>query len=829
MQRHHHTSLSTRTTASHLQMNQCHGNHTKKEQPLSSETPASSNHPELDTMLWRPSLHSMQHSVMYSFAKYIMKRYQTLFLDQQLPLPAFMQVRMEHDPVLFNYLFHQWSISDDRFWGLLWRFLNIKASREFTHVLKRPSMAYEALENANDKISRMNGCCTVVSSNSVSSSGENTREEFSFSKHPFLGSQFFVGAQTNYAQNLMVKCLDPTFENSVALVSLGEQGVKGVKVERREITYGELWNQVSILAHYLKNELGIKKTDRCVALLPNSIEAIIALLAVTSLGAIWSSVSPDNGKRIVFERFKHIEPVLMFTCDHYTFNGKVYSTSDSTDYLQENLPSLKSVVKVKFLEFTTHEKNLEIIKCGVNPSSQQQQEERTHSTPIHESEKNHSIRIVDYSKDIMEPYSSTNTLNASSPLEIPSLEFEQVSVDHPIHIVYTSGSTGAPKCISQGFGVLINHIKETHLHCDITEKDTVFVYSTCGWMMWNWLVSCLYTGCKIILYDGSPMYPDVLSMWKLIEQEKITVFGTSSRYLSLMVTHKVDLLKKTPMNLSHLRLVNTTGSPLAPSTAIYLYNHMIPNVQLSSISGGTDLNGCFVLGSPFLPVYPGELQTAGLGLNVQVWNDEGQRIFGKNGELVCLNPFPSAPLFFWGDATPQRYHDSYFSQFDGVWAQGDLSEQTKRFGFYVIGRSDATLNPGGVRLGTGSYYDVLQHVDEVVDSVVVGQRQQDGNERVVLFVQLQPQLDLDEKICDKINTTIRTHLSARHKPSVIVQTSGIPINANGKKMEKFVKKLVNQDKVQPSEISSLKNPECVSCFIPSNWKTSIPTMRTSKL
>lgn len=619
------SSPTTTTQNSFLQFHPCKSSSEDASSQQQDASP-SNHHSELDTMLWRPSLNSMQNSVMYAFAKYIMKQYRTLFLDQQLPLPAFMQVRMEHDPVLFNYLFHQWSISDDRFWGLLWRFLNIKASKEFSHVLVRPSMAYESEEKNSHSIHEKKGSCSngvngavqftldskdvdnkeplgkisfhSTSNHDLSTSSNPVHEESIFSKHPFLGCKFFVGAKTNYAQNLLCKCLDPNFENSVALVSLGEQGVKGVKVERREITYGQLWNQVSILAHYLKTELGVKKMDRCVALLPNSIEAIVALLAVTSLGAIWSSVSPDNGKRIVYERFKHIEPVLMFTCDHYTFNGKVFSTSESSEFLVKNLPSLKTVVKVKFLEFTTNEKNLEIIKCGVGHMSSEMitDEEKQHRQPV---------RTVDYKKEIMRPYEmSQQHDNYCRPT--PHLEFEQVSVDHPIHIVYTSGSTGAPKCISQGFGVLINHIKETHLHCDITEKDTVFVYSTCGWMMWNWLVSCLYTGCKIILYDGSPMYPNVLSMWKLIEQEKITVFGTSSRYLSLMATHKVDLLKKTPLNLSHLRLVNTTGSPLAPSMAIYLYSHMIPNVQLSSISGGTDLNGCFVLGSPFLPVYPGK-------------------------------------------------------------------------------------------------------------------------------------------------------------------------------------------------------------------------------
>jgi acetoacetyl-CoA synthetase len=281
----------------------------------------------------------------------------------------------------------------------------------------------------------------------------------------------------------------------------------------------------------------------------------------------------------------------------------------------------------------------------------------------------------------------------------------------------------------------------------------------------------------------------------------------------------VDLIKKNPLKISHLKLITTTGSPLAPSSAVYVYKHLHPNVHLSSISGGTDLNGCFALGSPFLNVYPAELQCPGLGMDVQVWNESGDRIIGQNGELVCLNPFPNAPLFFWGDPDHSRYLDSYFSMYPNIWAQGDLAEQTKRLGFYVKGRSDSTLNPGGVRIGTSDYYDILQLVDEVQDAVVIGQRQPDGNENVILFVQLKPGTLLNQYLIQKIQDTIRKHLSARHRPSVIAQVSAIPVNVNGKKMEKLAKKLANEDSVSQSEISSLKNPECMNEFRPKNWNT----------
>ncbi|EFC40354.1 predicted protein [Naegleria gruberi] len=743
-------------------------------------------------MLWKPSADSMEKSVMFAFS---------LFAREELNKQGncsyeFTKMEMQDDPVKYHQKFFEWTVKDDRFWGLLWQFLKIKSFKNYSQVISRPKKISDE-ERKKQTEEEMLASLTTT--------------------HPHMGSRFFVGAKVNYAQNLLHKCLDPQYVNRVALLAIGENGIKGVTVPRVEMTYGELWNRVAKMAHYLRNELGVKKMDRVVSIMSNCSESIVALLAVTSIGAVWSSVSPDLGKKIVFARFQHIEPVVLFTTEYYTFNGKLFSTNETCKYLMHHVPTLRAVIKVKTLEYD--EKFFPQFSRNTCLKEIMSNEDCVNKLTQHS-----RIKYVDYHSDVV----NGGFLRNLSPTlcNEKDIQFEPVDVDHPVWIMYTSGSTGAPKCICQGFGVLINHIKETHLHCDVKDSDTSFVYTNCGWMMWNWCVSMLYTGCKNVLYDGSPLFPNALAMWKLIETEKITFFGTSSRYLSFMVTNKIDLVHKTKLDISHLRLITTTGSPLAPSTAVYLYKYMIPHVHLSSISGGTDLNGCFALGSPFLPVYPGELQCAGLGLDVQVWNDAGERIFGDNGELVCLNPFPSYPLFFWGEKNQKRYFESYFTTFDGIWAQGDLSEQTPRFGFYVKGRSDSTLNPGGVRIGTGDYYDVLQHVKEVVDSIVVGQRQKDGNEQVVLFVQLAPNLELNEQLVDKIHDTIKTHLSSRHRPSVIAQVNGVPVNVNGKKMEKFVKKLTNQDPVQPSEISSLKNPECVSAFLPVNWKTG---SRVSKL
>jgi len=710
----------------------------------------------LDRAIWRPSAQSVRDSVLSKFIEFLNEQPAKSFYNGK---PSF-QKHM-NNPEMLHRALHEWSVSEEWFWGFVWDFLEIKCSKSYDRVKYTPP------------IHRENGSLSTQ----------------------FVDTKFFVGAKMNYAENMLRMCQVDSFKDKDAFVFIGENNIPSVESCRQSITYGQLWEKVAKLSHYLRTKVGLRKMDRVVALLPNCIETIVALLAVTSIGAVWSSVSPDLGKKIISDRFKQIQPTLLFTCEYYTFNGKVHCTNETTEYLISHLPSLKSVVGVQLLRFsdpTIAEKNPKLIDI-VHKKNQKSVSSRM--------KRGHDLEYLDLQKDILEQY-----------LTIPRLEFEQVSAQHPIFIMYTSGTTGKPKCICQGFGVLVNHLKETHMHCDVTSKDTVFVYTNAGWMMWNWMVSMCCLGATLILYDGSPLFPNETAMWDLIERENVTFFGTSARYLSHMATSGVDLIRKKPTNLSKLRLITSTGSPLAASTAMYVYKHLAPHVHLSSMSGGTDLNGCFAIGSPFLPVYPAELQCAGLGMNVQVFSDSGERIFGQDGELVCLNPFPSAPLFFWGEEDHKRYLDSYFTTFPGIWAQGDLAEQTKRFGYYVKGRSDSTLNPGGVRIGTGDYYDILQYVEEVQDSVVVGQRQPDGNERVILFVQLKGGHMINKSLIDKIQTTIRNHLSARHRPSIIAQVSGVPVNVNGKKMEKLVKKLCNADPVAPSEISSLKNPECMPEF-----------------
>jgi acetoacetyl-CoA synthetase len=687
----------------------------------------------LNTVLWSPSTDSMDKSVFMQFVQYLK--------SNNVPVP-FLSMDMHKNPTAFHQAVHQWSVQKDSdFWGHVWNFLQIKHSTPYNH----------SITNQND----------------------------------FMQAQFYVGAKTNYAENLLRLCLDPKYKNKEALVSIIEEGISNVQSQRKSVTFGQLHSRVAKLAHTLRNTVGLKKMDRVVSLLPNGIEAIVALLAVTSIGAVWSSVSLDLGKKVVYDRFSQIRPSVLFTCEQYTFNGKVHSIVDTIDYLVEQLPTLKSVIRVQHISG-----NNGIVVENIIKKWQKE------------------ITLINYEQEL-ERYSST-----------PDIQYEQVSVQHPIFIMYTSGTTGQPKCITQGFGVLVNHVKETHIHCDITDRDTAFIYTNCGWMMWNWMVSILYTGAKLILYDGSPLYPNALAMWRLISKEKITCFGTSSRYLAYMATSAVDLVSSADkkIDISHLRLITTTGSPLAPLVAAYVYRNIHNNVHLSSISGGTDLNGCFCIGSPLLSVYPSELQCAGLGMDVQIWNESGKRIFEENGELVCLNPFPSAPLFFWGDVNNERYIESYFSTFEGVWSHGDLAEQTHRHGFYVKGRSDTTLNPGGVRIGTADYYDVLNLVKEVDDSVVVGQREKDGNERVVLFVQLKNGISLNDQIMNSIYDVIRKHLSPKHRPSVIAQVSAVLVNINGKKMEKLVKKVVNNDPVQPKEYSSLKNPDRIPEFRQENWK-----------
>lgn len=699
----------------------------------------------------------MKQSVLFRFVQFL-RSHQDFTADgnnsnSSETRPEFLDMSLDDDdsdPVVFHKALYDWSIRDKNFWGYVWQFLQIRSSHAPECIVR------------NEK--------------------------------DFLGVEFFPGARVNFAENLLHLSTDDEYRDRDALVSLAEQGIPGVEIPRQTVTYGELRNAVAKLAHTLR-EKGLQKMDRVVSMLPNCPEAIIAMLAVTSIGAIWSSVSPELGKTVVCDRFSQVSPVMLFASEYYPFNGKVHCIRETIEYLVDNVESLHTVVHVTFVHFTD-----------------KQNDARAKNAPLEgvldESRHRGNQSILHY-EEIISKYGD----------QVPELVFEQVSVTHPVYILYTSGTTGAPKCITQGFGVLINQLKEVHMHCGVTERDTVFVYTNCGWMLWHWMVTGLYLGTKLILYDGSPMWPDKLVFWKMIADERITVFGTSSRYLAAIANSGIDIVNNPDIDISQLRLINTTGSPLAAAVSVYLYKKIIKDVHLSSISGGTEINGCFALGSPFLPVYPAELQAAGLGLNVQVWNDDGERIMDDNGELVCLNTFPSAPLFFWGDKNNERYIESYFSVFDNIWCHGDLAEQNKRGGFYIKGRSDSTLNPGGVRIGTSDFYGIAESMQEVEDSIVVGQRESDGNERIILFVQLKPGIQMGDEVKNSIRAAIRKHLSPRHMPSEIVAVSAIPYNVNGKKMEKMVKRIVCGDAIKPQEVSSLKNPEVVPEYSPENWNT----------
>ena len=563
-----------------------------------------------------------------------------------------------------------------------------------------------------------------------------------------FSAKWFPQSKLNFAENMLKNRSD-----DAALIFRCEDRIS------ETLSFAELYNQVSKTAQHLK-ELGVTKGDRVAGFLPNFAGSIVAMLATASVGAIWSSCSPDFGEQGVIDRFGQIEPKVLFCVDGYFYNGKTHNCLEKIKSFTARLPSLKQVVIFDYASLS----NIII---------------------------NNSISY----QEILENY------------EAIEIGFERVGFDHPLYIMYSSGTTGVPKCIVHGHGgTLVQHLKEHQLQTNISSGDRVFYFTTCSWMMWNWLVSALGTGATIMLYDGSPTYPDNTVLWQFAEEEEFSHFGTSAKYIETLM--KDDVNPSAIFKLSNLKVICSTGSPLSAECYDYIYNN-VGYVHLASISGGTDIVSCFVLGVPNIPVRRGEIQGAGLGMAVEIWDDSGRVNRGERGELVCTKPFPSRPVKFWNDIDGKKYHAAYFDRFEGVWAHGDFAEQTPDGGYIIYGRSDATLNPGGVRIGTAEIYRQVDRVKEVLESIVIGQVW-GSDTRIVLFVKLREGTNLTETLVDTIKKLIKENCTSRHVPSKILQVEDIPRTKSGKIVEIPVRDIVHGREVKNKE--ALANPEALDYF-----------------
>lgn len=606
---------------------------------------------------------------------------------------------------------YEWSVSDtEEFWKSIWVLCGIIHSKKYIKVLENAVMP---------------------------------------------GAKWFWGAELNFAENLL-KYRD----NRTALISARED-----QPEIR-LSYSELFAKTSSLAYSLK-KLGVKEGDRVAGFISNIPEAVIAMLAAASIGALWSSASPDFGFQGILDRFGQIQPKVLFASEGYQYNGNKISCIDKIARIAESMPDIGKIVLVPaFYDF---------------------------GAPV----KSKSLKIKNsvYIDELLSD-------------DINEIEFRQLPFDHPLYIMYSSGTTGKPKCIVHGTGgTLLQHYKELSLHTNLTRNDIITYYTTCGWMMWNWLISSLNTGSTIFLYDGSPVYPDINALWRKIEKLGITVFGTSPKYLNLFAQNNLEL--KNEFDLSSLKTILSTGAPLPENIFKWVYSSVKTDIQLSSISGGTDIISCFMLGNPNLPVYAGELQCRGLGMKVEAFDEDGRSVINKKGELVCTKPFPSMPVFFWNDPGGEKYRSAYFESYPGLWRHGDFIEITDRGTVIVYGRSDATLNPGGVRIGTAEIYNVIESINEIADSLVVGQDWK-NDVRVILFVVLKPGFILDNELILKIKSLVKTNSSPRHVPSKILQVHDIPRTLNNKKVELAVKKIIQGE--EPGNREALANPESLEQF-----------------
>ncbi|MCL6414810.1 acetoacetate--CoA ligase [Aestuariirhabdus sp. Z084] len=564
------------------------------------------------------------------------------------------------------------------------------------------------------------------------------------------GAKWFPGSKLNFAENLLRRR-----DNHPALIFCGENG------ERRELSYAALYESVSQLAQGLKNR-GIEKGDRVAGFMPNCMETVIAMLATTSLGAVWSSCSPDFGINGVIDRFGQIEPKILFTTDGYYYNGKTLDSLAKVAQIESLIGSIDAVIVVPFVSSTP---DLSVLNKGVG-----------------------------WGQELVN--------------EAPSLEFEPLAFDDPLYIMYSSGTTGVPKCIVHGVGgTLLQHRKEHLLHVDLKPDDVLFYYTTCGWMMWNWLVSGLASGATLVLYDGSPFYPEPCSLMDMAEREKISIFGTSAKYIAALEKAGVSPIQT--HQLPALRAILSTGSPLSHESFDYVYRDIKQDLCLSSISGGTDIVSCFALGAPVLPVYRGELQCPGLAMDVHFVDDQGNSRAGEKGELVCRNSFPSMPIGFWNDPEGERYHAAYFERFQGWWCHGDYGEQTEHGGVIIHGRADAVLNPGGVRIGTAEIYRQVEQIPEVLEAICVGQEWKD-DVRVVLFVKLSEGIQLDKALVDRIRLSIRKNTTPRHVPAKVIAVEDIPRTISGKIVELAVRNIIHNEPVKNTD--ALANPKALELY-----------------
>ena len=618
---------------------------------------------------------------------------------------------------------YRWSLEKpNEFWPAVWRFCGIVAERDAT------GRAWRSVLVGGDRMAPPD---------------------------PRLGPRWFDGARLNFAENLL-----RWRDDQPALVAWSELG------PYRRLTYAELGAEVARVAAALRRH-GITAGDRVAGFLPNIPETIIAMLGAASMGAIWSSCSPDFGVQGVLDRFGQIAPRVLFCADGYRYAGKAIDALGTVAEIARRIPSIERVVVVPYLR--------DVPGLAAVPRS------------------------------VMYPAFVERGMSAE-------LSFEPLAFDHPLYIMYSSGTTGLPKCMVHGAGgTLLQHQKEHVLHCDLRRGDRIFYFTTCGWMMWNWLASALAVGTTVVLYDGSPLVPKPAVLWDMAEAEGITVFGTSAKWLAL--TEKEGLRPRETHDLPALRCILSTGSPLAAHSFDYVYRDVKEDVQLSSISGGTDLISCFALGNPIAPVWRGEIQTRGLGMSVEVFDDDARSIVGRPGELVCTAPFPSMPVSFWNDPAGEKYRSAYFEHFPNVWRHGDWAELTPNDGVVIYGRSDATLNPGGVRIGTAEIYRQVEQLPEVIESLVIGQTlgsDMSEDMRVVLFVRLAPGLTLDDALRQRIRARIRDNTSPHHVPKKIIQVADIPRTISGKITELAVRDVVHGRPVKNRD--ALANPEALELF-----------------
>ncbi|MFI8738979.1 acetoacetate--CoA ligase [Ectopseudomonas toyotomiensis] len=565
-------------------------------------------------------------------------------------------------------------------------------------------------------------------------------------------AQWFPGATLNFAEHLLRRR-----DGHPALVAIGEDG------SREQLSHAQLAAHVAGLQRALQNA-SVDTGDRVAAFMPNTWQTVVGMLATASLGATWSSCSPDFGTQGVIDRFGQIEPKVLIAAAGYRYAGK---RIDLTDKLNEILPQLPSLERLVIVPYSRDE---------ASPTDYK------------------SVALTTLWQDFYQP--------GGAP------QFTPVPFDQPLYILYSSGTTGVPKCIVHGVGgTLLQHVKELGLHTDLGPDDTLFYYTTCGWMMWNWLISGLALGATLVLYDGSPFHPEPARLIDLIDAEDISIFGTSAKFIAAL--EKAGVIPRESHKLSSLKAILSTGSPLAHESFEYIYRDVKRDLCLSSISGGTDIVSCFALGNPTLPVWRGELQCKGLGMDVQVWNDNGQAVTGEKGELVCARHFPSIPVGFWNDADGEKFRAAYFATFPGVWAHGDYAEETAHGGLVIHGRSDAVLNPGGVRIGTAEIYRQVEKVPQVLESIVIGQDWQ-GDVRVVLFVRLRDGVTLDDNLREEIRRVIRTNTTPRHVPAKIIQVADIPRTLSGKIVELAVRNVVHGRPVKNTD--ALANPQALELY-----------------